>query len=480
MTIHKTEKALVDSGATKNFIDPKVIEQLQFPIQKLEQPRIIYNINDTSNKAGSITHKCPIKLQFKDKIKTVDFFVTDLGQDHIVLGFPFLKKFNPKINWETGVILPTNKIFAIPKYLWEHWWKVWKLDGRLLQKADLLRKTSFAQKWVAAADKQKKQLKEAGVPAKYRHYCKVFSEEEAKRLPPHWCEDMTITLKEGALEQLNCKMYPLLGKELQVLRKALNDNVEKGYIKHGTSSFVSPIFFIPKKDGEELCMVINYWKLNDLTKKDYYPLPNLHTELEKLSKHKLFSKFDVQASYNNIWIAKQDQYKVAFKTPLGTCIPTVMTFGFCNAPSIFQWAMNWDLEPLKQKYPHNFANYMNNVAIGTEDSLDGHRLHEQIINEFLTILEKHSYFLKVSKCEFEKPDMEFLGFKVGQGTVWIDPSKIGGISDWPQELKSVKEACQILGVLGYQRAFIQDYTQLAKLLHDLLKKGVKFTWTSKC
>jgi hypothetical protein len=115
--IHKTEKTLVDSGATKNFINPKVIERLQFPIRKLEQPRIIYNIDSTPNKAGSITHKCPIKLQFKDKMKTVDFFVTDLGQDCIVLGFPFLKEFNPEINWETGVILPTNKIFATPKYL---------------------------------------------------------------------------------------------------------------------------------------------------------------------------------------------------------------------------------------------------------------------------------------------------------------------------------------------------------------------------
>jgi hypothetical protein len=93
--------------------------------------------------------------------------------------------------------------------------------------------------------------------------------------------------------------------------------------------------------------------------------------------------------------------------------------------------MNRDLEPLKQKYPHNFANYMDNVAIGTEDSLDGHRLHEQIVKEFLTILKKHSYFLKVLKCKFEKPDMEFLEIKVGQGTVQIDPSKIGGISDWP-------------------------------------------------
>src|SRR6267154_4031677 len=112
---------------------------------------------------------------------------------------------------------------------------------------------------------------------------------------------MTITLKEGSPDQLNCKTYPLSNKKIGVLRKALEEDLEKGYIKHGTSSFVSPIFFIPKKDGEELRMVIDYCQLNDITKKDFYPLPNLQTELEKLSQYKLFSKFDVRAGYNNIY-----------------------------------------------------------------------------------------------------------------------------------------------------------------------------------
>jgi hypothetical protein len=75
--------------------------------------------------------------------------------------------------------------------------------------------------------------------------------------------------------------------------------------------------------------------------------------------------------------------------------------------------------------------------------------------------------------------MEFLGFQVGKGTVKIDPSKIGGITDWPWKLNSVKEVRQVLGVLGYQWAFIQDYARLAKPLHDLLKKGVKFLWEDK-
>jgi hypothetical protein len=75
--------------------------------------------------------------------------------------------------------------------------------------------------------------------------------------------------------------------------------------------------------------------------------------------------------------------------------------------------------------------------------------------------------------------MEFLGFQVGEGTVKIDPSKIRGITNWPRQLNSVKEVRQVLEVLGYQRAFIQDYTKLAKLLHELLKKDTKFLWEKK-
>jgi hypothetical protein len=86
----KTKIALVDSRATENFIDPHTVEQLQLPIQKLQQPRIIYNIDRTLNQAGSITHKCQLKLQFKDLMKMVDFYITGLGQDRAVLGFPFL------------------------------------------------------------------------------------------------------------------------------------------------------------------------------------------------------------------------------------------------------------------------------------------------------------------------------------------------------------------------------------------------------
>ena len=123
---------------------------------------------------------------------------------------------------------------------------------------------------------------------------------------------------------------------------------------------------------------------------------------------------------------------------------------------------------------------MDDIAIGTSNLLEGRRLHHQIVKEFLELLRHHSYFLKASKCEFEKTKMEFLGFSIQNETVQIDPSKIGEISDWPRTLHSQKQVRQILGILGYQRAFIKNYAHLARPLHNLLKKGRRFKWNNKC
>ena len=327
-TTLETEKALIDSGATENFIDPRTVSRMKIPTKKLDRNRTIHNINGTTNSAGNITRKCTLNIQVRRQTKEQEFFITNLGQDRVVLGYPFLQNFNPQIDWDKGELHRAKQVKATPKQIWEHCWRLWR-TGRTSQ----IRKTTFAQKWAAIADKTKEKLK--NLPKEYQEHRKVFSEEEAEWLPPHQVEDMEINFKEGAPMELDCRTYPLSDKERKVLCDELNKDIAKGFIKHGTSSYISLVFFVPKKDGEELWMVINYRKLNDITKKDFYPLPDLRWELEKLSKHSLFSKFDVWAGYNNIRIADKDQYKVAFKPPFGTFIPTVMTFGFCNAPSIF-------------------------------------------------------------------------------------------------------------------------------------------------
>jgi len=181
------------------------------------------------------------------------------------------------------------------------------------------------------------------------------------------------------------------------------------------------------------------------------------------------SRRNTSAGYNNILIEPEDSHKAAFKTPLGTYIPRVMTFGLTNAPSVFQRAMYRDMRPLFLKYPLNVANLMDDFAIATPKTPEGLQLHREITHFFLNLMELHSYFLKASKCAFEKDQIDFLGFQICAGSARIDPVKIDGIKDWPGELKNKKEVRQFLGVVGYQRPFIRDFAKKALGLTKLLK-----------
>jgi hypothetical protein len=96
--------------------------------------------------------------------------------------------------------------------------------------------------------------------------------------------------------------------------------------------------------------------------------------------------------------------------------------------------MYQDICPLLLKFPENMANLMDDWAIATDNTPEGQALHQQIVHMFLDLLEKHSYFLKVSKCVFEQDHIDFLGFQICAGCAQIDPIKLEGISQWPKEL----------------------------------------------
>ena len=225
---------------------------------------------------------------------------------------------------------------------------------------------------------------------------------------------------------------------------------------------------------------MDYHKLNQYTVRDNNPLPNIQLALEQLHGKRLFSKFDIRWGYNNIRIKEEDQYKAAFKTPKGTYVPRVMYFGLTNAPPFFQRTMHRDFRALLQKYPDNLGNYMDDWWVATPDGEEGTKLHKEIVHAFLDRMEECSYFLKPKKCQFKKDHMEILGWLVGGGTVCIDPAKVKGILEWPRDLKSVHEVRSTLGILGYQRPFIQGFAAIAKPLTNLTKKDIPFNWTPEC
>jgi hypothetical protein len=98
------KKALVDSGATNNFIHPHFAERMRLGTKKLMQPRKIWNIDGTQNKGGLLTEYIDLDVQTKHIHKEMRFLVTDLGGEDIILGYPWLSTFEPQITWRTATI----------------------------------------------------------------------------------------------------------------------------------------------------------------------------------------------------------------------------------------------------------------------------------------------------------------------------------------------------------------------------------------
>jgi len=167
-------------------------------------------------------------------------------------------------------------------------------------------KTTIAQKWAQQRREQEGRSKSEELPKEYQQHWKVFDKALAKRFLPKRGEDMTITLLPGAPSSINCKVYLLNKKETDVLRKFLTEEEGKGYITQGSSPYTAPVFFVGKKDSEELRLVMDYQELNKWTLRDNNPLPNIRTALENLKGGELFSKFDLQWGYKNLRIKKED------------------------------------------------------------------------------------------------------------------------------------------------------------------------------
>jgi Reverse transcriptase (RNA-dependent DNA polymerase) len=332
-----------------------------------------------------------------------------------------------------------------------------------------------AQEWAIEVAK-KRTLQDAEVPLEYQRHAVVFSEKAAHRFPPSRPKDHAIQLKPDAPDMIKCKTYPLTKPEMDAAKKFLDENQAMGYIEPTNSPYSSPFFFIKKKDGT-LRPVQDYREINKWTIRDVYPIPQITHILEQLQGKTLFTALDIRWGYNNIQIKPEDHHKAAFQTPYGLYQPNVMYFGLTNSPPTFQKTMDRLFRPLKDKYLGMLFVYMDDILIATNDDLS---LHRRIIHDVLDLLETESFFLKPSKCKFERSSIDYLGIVVSNGAISIDPTKRDGLAAWPEQLSTVKQVRSTLGVFSYQRPFIRGFADIAKPLTELTKKDTPFIWTPQC
>ncbi len=404
-------KALVDSGATDCFMSENFIRRMKLGKRPLQRPRKIWNIDNTANQAGEITHYITLDIQTGGIRKTIQFLVTNIGNEDIILGYPWMAAFEPQFTWKNGVINEKE----LPVILRSVNPFIPGKDPIIAQARGVEHESRLeATTSTELAIQVQQYTKKVEVPTEYQQFAKVFSEQESKRFPPKRAWDHAIEFKKDAPDAVDCKVYPMNRIEDEAVQKFIHDELEKGYIRESKSPYASSFFFVRKKDGK-LRPVQDYRKINALTIRNQYPLPLIADLIRDLSNAHIYTKLDVRWGYNNVRIREGDEKKAAFKTRYGLFEPTVMYFGLTNSPATFQTMMNYIYRDVILKHEPlgtTIRIYMDDIGIATRTNISD---HQRTVHNFLKVAQLHNLYFKPEKCLFHSPSMDYLGVILEKG-----------------------------------------------------------------
>ena len=328
-------QSLVNSGATNNFIHPQLVQQMGFGMRPLPMPKTLYNVDNTTNKAGKITHYLDLDVYTNKIHKTMHFLVTDIGKEDVLFGYPWLAAFHPEFDWRGGRIynqyLPIEIQSIKPSHSSLPSIAALQVEDKLQIITQLEEDCHIHTLTTDLAIEVNSNQKEVHLPDKYQSYASVFSKEELQCFPPKHSWDHAIDFKPGVPNTIDCHVYPMTKKEDEDLDAFIDQQLAKGYICPSISPYASSFFFIKKKDSK-LRPVQDYCNINKWTVHNQYPLLLIISLICDLGGTHIFSKLDIHWGYNNVCIREGDKHKAAFKMRHGLYEPMVMFFRLTNSP----------------------------------------------------------------------------------------------------------------------------------------------------
>ncbi|GBG82833.1 hypothetical protein CBR_g36363 [Chara braunii] len=467
--------AYYDTCSTRNFISCACVERLRLQgrVQRLSRP-----VESTcANKQRMVVNdylqdvECCFPYVGGELRHRVSFLVNDELPMDMLLGMYYLFVAQPQFDWDRKVVkhtLPGGGTARLRKF-----------------KASSLIE-SHGCMCVAAFYNYYKQNQEEGM---YLAYVSVAG-EPVKMPPeiegvvakyPHLFEEPTGVVEREVVHAIEIipgssipkgMIYRMSPGELDELRRQLKELVEKGWIRPSVSPYGSPVLFVPKKMEGTLRMCIDYRGLNAITVKNREPLLRIDHLLNRVQGCRYFSKIDLKSGYHQIAIRPEDQHKTAFHTRYGLYEFVVMPFGLCNAPSTFQHAMNRIFYDNLDKF---VIMYLDDILIFSK-TVEEHVAH---LDKVLSLLRQHKFKINGEKCEFGRTRVLYLGHEIFAEGLKPDDVKVASIRDW-QRPQSVTEMRSFLGMTGYYRNFVKNYSIVAAPLTDLTRLDTPWEWTERC
>ena len=315
-------------------------------------------------------------------------------------------------------------------------------------------------------------LKDLHVPEKYRNRIEklvlknknLFASKDSEL---GHTDTVKMKIDTGDTKPIKLRPYRTPIKNREVIDKAVDEMLDAEVIRRSNSPWSFPVVIVDKKDStKRFC--VDFRKLNQVTKKNSYPLPLIDDILALLGKAKFFTSLDLKSGYWQVLMDEKDKEKTAFACHRGLFEFNVMPFGLTNAPAVFQELMSIVLNGCNA-----FAiAYLDDILIFSE-TFEEHMLH---LNTIFERLYEHGLKLKLKKCSFLQHQVNNLGFVIDQDGIKPDQKKVEAIRALPVPT-CVKEVRSFVGMCSYYRRFIPNFSQIAEPIIDLTRKYAHFKWT---
>jgi hypothetical protein len=432
---------LFDSGATHDFISKACTQICQLSIRHIDTPYLI------STPGGRVVIKQIVMhtpFNLAGKLYRPSLIVLDGQGLDIILGMGWMRAHKALLDTITRVV---------------------QLDSPM-HDIHVLQLSSISMATLSVHHTAAQSLEVIPVACEFSY---VFL-EELSGMPPDRDVEFIIELEPGTTP-ISRRPYKMTPKELTELIDQLNKLLDKGYIRPSSSPWGCPALFVKKKD-QSLRLCVDYQHLNAVTVKNKYPLPRIDILFDQLAGAKVFSKVDLCSGSHQIKIRPEDVPKIAFSTRYELYEYLIMSFGLTNAPAHFIYLMNFVFMPELDKF----------VIVFIDDILIYSKSEEDYARHLRVILQRlryHQLYAKFSKCAFWLREVPFLRHIISAEGIVVDPSKVQEVLDWMSP-RSVTQICSFLGLAGYYRRFIPNFSKITKPMTKLLEKEAKFKWSPQC
>ena len=257
----------------------------------------------------------------------------------------------------------------------------------------------------------------------------------------------------------------------QILEDHVAKMVKAGVIQPSDSAWSSPVVMVKKPDGVSYRVCIDYRRLNAVTIKESYPIPNITESVESASGHQLYSVIDSASAYHQIPLSKQSRKYTSFRTDSGCWEYLRLPMGACNSSFVYQKTAcailkrHLGLGRYCQCFQDDICLYSDSV-----------QEHMTRLEEILVDLQTAGMKVGLKKCHFLRPEVKFLGHIISKSGIRPDPAKVEAMRRFPRP-NTARKIRAFLGAVGYYKRFIPQLSRIAIPLTNLTKKNCRFKWT---